>query len=286
MTMIPNGGIGKAKQSCALELERALCPLHYEEYARRGLLAMGVKEYELSLQSLKPSKPHWSRLEEWAEDLREKANCFDDVEYVKPLMVKRSWFHSLQLTFNTDPQVIRISFEGARLAAFETAMRLPWLENKTNAPEEVHAMAAAGGYALEVPVRLYFGHEWPTMYREADNHDEWPEGCNHDFQLALPPVRGRERIFRFDVWGPSKKTNTYCVPKGKRPTDFHLQCRGDARGVLWESVLRGKDFRKDAFPIQNMSPARLIVYLNCIKHGFDYEAIKRFLSEAPIQPRA
>ena len=69
--------------------------------------------------------------------------------------------------------------------------------------------------------------------------------------------------------------DSYGGAVGKHPVDFHLMCDIDGDKVRWISVVPKSEYGKHVFPeIDGFSPERMLVWLNCVRDGLPYDAIK------------
>jgi hypothetical protein len=115
----------------------------------------------------------------------------------------------------------------------------------------------------------WFERKWPGLYRAPDNHGRWETPCDHDFKLDVG-----DRTYKVDVAGPDRVGKFRMHPR-KPKADLHLLCRIDGKDVVWVGVETGHAFAGvgEADPMLVTSPHRMVVWLNCIAGGVDYQAL-------------
>lgn len=256
---------------CRQYLDEQLKPLHYEEITRGGIQLLGIPEEQINFQRQK-------------EDVREKmlqAGMHGTFYTGEPYFYGcvRDWFTGYQLPlFNPDvfmPVVIPGSATSGVTGAFEGIMRFPHMIAKNESvPQRLRAFGCARGLVIEQHVYDWFKTQWPSMVFPPGNAGQWAKHCDHDFRVKLP----NGKMLEIDVWGPSSRNGLYTKPKYKKSTHLHLQCRIDETGhnVIWESVVVGDGYENSdtSIPLLGKSPKQMIVWLNCIRDGIQYDDIK------------
>lgn len=248
---------------CSQVLDDSRCPLHYRELTRLALRRMNRDEHHVDFGRQ-------------VEDVRQKmleAGRHETFYAPKPLCLgaKREWFSAdgQQLLIAPDLQVeIPPSIPAAIEGATEAILRSPHMvQKKKYARPEVVARARAGGLVIEALVKSYFRREWPDAFVPPDNDGQVERWCDHDFKLRINGA-----VLKFDVANPSLD-GEWRVSEGKRSTDFHLRCRLREGRVVWESIVPGALYASNPRPWLLVAPLRLVVRLNCEKHGVDYALI-------------
>lgn len=138
--------------------------------------------------------------------------------------------------------------------------------------------ARIAGLINEAHVSAWFRSQWPSLWVEKSNADDYTRWASDDFRLM---IGGRLRSV--DVMGPNS-SGAYANPGGgKTPATYHVLCRLDADGVVWERVIRGEDFANadDAIPESvGLTAVQMTVYLNCITAGIDYGLLRKAAATA------
>lgn len=261
---------------CRDILKKELKPIHYTDLTAKALQYLGLTENDVN----------WQRQ---IEDVREKmllAGQYKTFYIGKPYCLAglRWWFESDQLRLINPTTGIKIPGDASAGAdgAFEALMRDPNMKIKTTAPIERIAKVRTSGLVLEKHVAYWFKKNWPVFYLPPDNERQWATPCNHDFKLKI-----KNNIFKVDVTGKRLNGNYGNPGEGKRAVDFHLLCEIIGPDVLWHSVYRGSDYKKIIIPegqsFNGMWPERMIVWLNCLRDGIDYQAIKSFLKPKALE---
>lgn len=273
---------------CCIEvLDELIRPLHYRELFEMGS-ARWLDKYHPGCVFDDRSKA------KNAENLREKLlipkGCKGDAQsqtfysrnggYVGGLL---KWFDTGQLKLNLDNQILipsRLSscIEGAT----DALLRSPKMIQK-NPYADPYSLAEGRmrGKTIESIVCNWFKDRWPDFYVPASNAGQYGDSSSDDFALRVPgsPV---PTLF-VDVFGPSKKdlrskSDTYTKANLKGTADLHLFCRPwhDDFHVAWQGYLSQVKTQEvnEVNSVHSMrSPYELVVWLNCIAHGLDYDAI-------------
>lgn len=245
---------------CRDILERELRPLHYAKLTEMAIAAMGVPLH------------HVDRAKE-IENVREKlaiagqyGTCYVPAPYC--LVALRYWFPSPQLDLlNADSIMIPGHAQHGANGAFEALMRAPYMLTKELTNTERLNRGRAQGFVTEGHVTPWFKSRWPEFFVEAENRGQWKDPCDHDFKLRI-----NNRLLKIDVFG-QRLNGYYRGPKLKPKADLHLLCRIAGQHVEWHGVRRAIAQGEMVFPETSASPIRMVVWLNCLKHGIDYSAI-------------
>jgi len=133
--------------------------------------------------------------------------------------------------------------------------------------------ARIAGIINEAHVSAWFRAQWPSLWVEKSNADDYARWSSDDFRLM---IGGRLRTV--DVMGHNS-SGEYANPGGgKAPATYHALCRLDADGVVWERVIRGEDFEHadNAIPESvGLTAVQMTVYLNCVAGGIDHGLLRR-----------
>lgn len=242
--------------ACCEVLDEEKRPMHYKSVTEMAIVRLGYKTNDVNVYRAK-------------EDVREKLPMRKDLDvaYVgEPhcLLARRSWFSKIQPSlFNADWIRIPGSLSAGVNGAYEALMRTQTMMNKR--PDlSVSSLYKnrATGLVLQEHVVQWFKKNWPDFYREADNFQEWQKPCAHDFKLT---VSGK--TIKVDVAGVGASGQ---YKASKKTTDLHLQCKPFGDDVIWEGVVTGEMFELATAPVSALSPVNMVVWLNSIKFGVDY----------------
>ena len=205
------------------------------------------------------------------------AGQYDTFYTGKPhrMVALRSWFKTEQLPLlQLDFEIIPGNASAGVRGAYECLMRSAHMLQKTTMERR------ASGLVLEQHVALWFKKQWPTLYLPPDNDGQWDRPCDHDFKLNI-----RGRIVKVDVSGP-RSNGTFGNPgNGKHRTDLHLICEIRDRDVWWLAVVPKETYNEVVIPESGRSPLQMIVWLNCIQDGIDYEAVRGAASAIKVAAR-
>jgi hypothetical protein len=133
--------------------------------------------------------------------------------------------------------------------------------------------ARYSGLINEANVSHWFRQKWPSLWVEKSNANDYAEWSCDDFRLM---VGGELRSV--DVMGPNQHDEYRNPGGGKRPATYHVLCRMDEDGIVWERVVRGADFSKTDKAIPEcvgLTAVQMTVYLNCVAGGIDYGTLRR-----------
>lgn len=245
--------------ACVAILDEKRMPLRYDHLTTLAIERLGYRNGKVNLFRAK-------------EDVRERlpVKSSTDIFYTsKPLclMARRHWFRNMQLPLmNIDYVEIPGSATDGYLGAFEALMRAPHMIDKWNGDIERRNRKRSSGLVLEQHVSNWFKSKWPEFYLEPENYHAWQQPCSHDFRLHI----GGKTIL-IDVAGYGEYG--YRNP-GKSTTDLHLYCRINGANVIWEGVEHGKRYDSQVVPETAISPMNMIVWLNCHKHGINYDGVR------------
>lgn len=272
-------------------LDRALVPMHYADLTELALIAARIPAAKVDIKRQK-------------EDVREKILQAgqNGMFYVgSPLCMgaKTRWFRLAQrhLLVSVD-ETIRIPFdlETTMAASEEAQLRFPMMAKKRDwSKAACHLFANNPRAALTDPATLadlrklirittrglvneahvsqWFRSQWPALWIEKTNATDYTRPCSDDFRLM---IGGRLRTV--DVMGPNSNDDFRNPGGGKRPAYYHVLCRLDADGVVWERAVRGEDFAStdDAIPEHvGLTAVQMTVYLNSVAGGIDYSMLRR-----------
>lgn len=272
-------------------LDSALVPMHYADLTGRALAAVRVPVGEVDFKRQK-------------EDVREKilqARQNGMFYAGDPLCMgaKTRWFRlpNKRLLIPQD-ETIRIpgDLKTAIEASVEAQLRSPMMIGKRDwAKAACHLFASDPRSALTDPSTLadlhhlfrartcglvneahvsqWFRSQWPSLWIEKTNANDYTRPCSDDFRLRID---GQVRTV--DVMGPNSKDDFKNPGGGKRPAYYHMLCRLDTDGVVWERTVRGEDFAKsdDAIPEHvGLTAVQMTVYLNCLAGGISYGAMRQ-----------
>lgn len=248
-------------QECAMVLEESLRPMHYRDLSLQAIKRLGYRESQVSMFRV-------------IEDVREKMlvkGRFGTGYLGKPhcLAFKKQWFKTAQLEmFHVDSVLIPSSAMAGFNGALEALMRAPhMLQRSTRANLYVRNQAIARGLVIEKHVAAWFRASWPEFFCKPNNQSNWRKPCPHDFKLK---VGGR--TLEIDVAGPNRH-GVYGNVFGKKRVDLHLLCRMVNDGIVWEGVVTGRNFNAHIVPENSLSPKRMVVWLNTLKSGHEYDLI-------------
>jgi hypothetical protein len=253
------------RAACMSVLQQHLVPLRYTAVTDLALTKLGY-----------PPKArdeiNWMRQ---IEDVREKLGKYDNggngflyTGTPDCLLALRDWYVKRPFLDAFEEQVeIPINAEMMVEGIFEATMRIGWMVDKFGKAPETRNMAIAEGYAKEFPMRHFFKTHWPEFYREPENNGQWDRPCDHDFRLLVGA-----RAYRVDVMGPRQRDKSFGLNPGKHPTDMHLLCERDGDTVLWIGTVRGEKLSERIIPEEvAISPVKLIVWLNSLKHQIKWQ---------------
>jgi hypothetical protein len=133
--------------------------------------------------------------------------------------------------------------------------------------------ARLSGLINEAHVSQWFRQQWPSLWVEKSNADDYTGWSCDDFRLMVG-----DQLRSVDVMGPNKDDEYANPGGGKRPAAYHVLCRLDETGVVWERVVRGEDFANadGAIPERvGLTAVQMTVYLNCVAKGLDYGLLRR-----------
>lgn len=256
---------GKLKKNCYQILNENLVPIHYAALTKRAFEQLG----------LEPILYDW---EKQVERVRERLPGYKNVKYTGAplcLMFIEHWFFGPQFPlFNPDTITIPIDPESTACGMYETEQRFPYLKRKGGRATRVQLFETAQkGFVLENNVVDWFKSKWPGIIFDADNKGLWAEWCDHDFKIHVPFSR---TVYKMDVQGPNYK-DEYNAPPRKPKADYHIQCRFEDDAILIESICTGDQLKESdkIIPVQNISPLRLVVWLNCLSNRIDYTTLRR-----------
>lgn len=272
-------------------LDVALTPMHYADLTELALAEAQVPARDIDIKRQK-------------EDVREKILQArqNGMFYVgSPLCMgaKTRWFRLAQrhLLVSADDTVrIPADLETAIQASVEAQLRSPamvakrdWAKAACHLFESDHRAALADrstlgklrrlfhartrGLVNEAHVSNWFRAQWPSLWVEKSNAHDFSKPCCDDFRLSID---GQVRAV--DVMGPNAKGDFANPGGGKAPAYYHVLCRLDADGVVWERVVRGEDFAQadDVIPpYVGLTAVQMTVYLNCIAGGISYKALRQ-----------
>lgn len=254
---------GALKDACYQVLTEILTPVHYADLTKLAFNRL----------SANPSEFDWRKQ---TERVRERLPEYKDIRYAgNPLcfMFFEYWFAGPQIhLFNPDAIRIPINSKSTKNGILEAKLRIPYLLYKGGRVTKKQLyQTARNGFVLENNVVDWFKSKWPSMILDADNKGVWHRGCDHDFKIQ-DLLSGY--AYKFDVQGPNFR-GEYNSPKGKPKTDYHIQCKFENSVILIESICTGRQLKKanKVIPVQNISPLRLIVWLNCLSNSIDYYAL-------------
>jgi hypothetical protein len=242
--------------ACRDALHEAQKPLHYHDLTLRGLQRIGVSRKDVSFSAV-------------CEDVREKLLCtkrYDTFYTGKPLYLAalHSWFKTEQETlFHIDRITIPGHAEAGARGAYEGLMRSAHMLQKTTMDRR------AAGLVLEQHVAYWFKDQYPAIYLPPENEGQWERPCDHDFKLDI-----HGNIIKLDVSGPRYHGGYGNPGNGKHATDYHLLCEIQGRDVCWLGVTPGRNYNAVITPETTLSPIRMVVWLNCIRDGIDYQIVK------------
>ena len=251
--------------TCSQILDRELTPIHYKTLTEMALQELGVN-------------PTFVNIQRQIEDVREKMLCtgrFDTVYVPSPfcLGAKKLWF-ARPLLISPDDEAVVIPGHAQHGAegAFEALMRDgEMIQKNPHASIERVKMARAKGLVLERHVAGWFKENWAGFYRPPDNEGQWKHPCDHDFKLTIDG-----QIWKVDVFGPNAKGNFADPGNGKRKVDLHLACEIIGQNALWRSIFTGKEYSGKLTLATGISPKRMVVWLNCLRDGIDYDTIRHY----------
>lgn len=245
--------------ACCEVLDAEQRPMHYLDVTELAISRLGLRAEDVDIYHTK-------------EDVREKLPMRKDLGVVyigKPhcLLARKSWFAKTQpMLINVDWIRIPGSLSAGITGAFEALMRTAYMINKRPELSEYSKNRnRATGLVLQEHVAQWFKNNWPEFYRDADNFENWQKGCDHDFKLIVDG-----RTLKVDVAGIGASGQ---YKAGKAKTDLHLQCKPFGDDVIWEGVVTGKQFDAGTAPVSAMSPVNMVVWLNSIKYGVDYDSL-------------
>lgn len=256
--------MGPLFRACSAVLDEEMRPLHYAELTRRARARLFVSESEVPAT--------WAK-----EDVREKMLArrkFGCVYLEAPhcLAAKGGWWSGAQMELGPSlfpPVAIHGSSSAGIEGAFEALMRAPHMLIKTAASTQSINIGRARGLVIEAHVRQWFAAKWPEFYVAADNEGRWEMPCAHDFKLR---VGGS--MYLVDVFNPNLD-GSVSNRSGKRGVHLHLHCESIGNDVVWHAVIKGADYRGVIPAHRQMTPARLVVWLNCAAVGLDYVELGR-----------
>lgn len=284
-------GLSEIKRAVSDVLDRAKVPMHYADLTELALREVGVPETTVDFKRQK-------------EDVREKILQArqNGMFYVgAPLCMgaKVRWFRLEQrhLLVSQDetiriPGDINLAVEASVEAQLRSPLMIPKAPRMKAACEDfsrnpraalrdrptLNALqrlltARVSGLINEAHVSRWFLQQWPSLWVEKSNADDYTRPCSDDFRLM---IGGRLRSV--DVMGPNKDDEYANPGGGKHPATYHVLCRLDADGVVWERVVRGEDFANadGAIPeCVGLTAVQMTVYLNCVAKGIDYGLLRR-----------
>lgn len=244
---------------CGETLDTALYPLHYKETTLRGLRLIGKSLAGVELKRL-------------SEDLREKMLVRDsDGKYSRYFYVGKPYYMGaikhwfVRELFQCEPILIPPPENdvGFLIDTIYEALMRDMIKKNPAASDEARYEAKAHGLAIEHVTSRWFQDSFPTLYLPPDNLRQYKMYCDHDFKLKLP--------------GKILKVDVYSKWKEKKPTDIHLYCTltEDRQAIEWRSVLTGNQYQVNTIPELGKSPLKMVVWLNCIAGGLDYEVFRR-----------
>ncbi len=250
--------------ACIKVLDTELKPIHYRELTAKALRSIDVDVTRISMFRA-------------IEDVREKlpdSKKYDVFYTGAPdcLMARRQWFKHNQLPLFNNTADVSIRISGSASAgitgAFEALMRDEFMLDKFNGNKERRCKGRARGLVVEHHVAQWFQRTWPEFYLPPDNHGVWDKPCSHDFKLKVGGA-----IILVDVAGQNAN-GSFGKPQ-KRATSLHLLCSVSGDDVIWEAVTRGEHYNESTTPETSLSPANMIVWLNCVNAGIDHVALRR-----------
>jgi hypothetical protein len=284
-------GLGDIKRAVSDALDKAMVPMHYADLTELALTDAGISARTVDFKRQK-------------EDVREKILQArqNGMFYVgSPLCMgaKVRWFRLDQRHLLVSPdETVRIPGDIALAvdASVEAQLRSPLMIPKTprmkaacedfvrnpraalrdkpttSALQRLFT-ARTRGLVSEAHVSKWFREQWPSLWVEKSNVDDYERPCSDDFRLM---IGGRLRSV--DVMGPNKDDEYANPGGGKRPATYHVLCRMGCGGVVWERVVRGEDFASSDSAIPEfvgLTAVQMTVYLNCVANGIDYGLLRR-----------
>jgi hypothetical protein len=254
-------------RQCALILEETQRPWHYKALTRMALEALGRFESGRSF-------------EKNAENVREKMlqkGQYGTFYTGRPLCMGGllHWFQTEQFSIATDLLAVPLKPALCLDAGIEAVLR-PMIQKNPYASREKIATVRVRGLALEWHWTAWFQANWPEFFAQPDNFKKYYEPCNHDFKLNIGG-----RTYTVDVAGPDKN-GVHGMRGDKKTADIHLLCRINGEVCEWDGVVRGRYFSRELNAVHIVSPATLLVWLNCYRHGLDYQKIKDHISPERI----
>lgn len=251
--------------ACLDVLNSELRPMHYKELTRKAIAKLGYHEGDVSMFRA-------------SEDVRERLpERFRDTIYLSGnnlyAMAFRRWFRCGQLTLGNyvdEPVRIKGSATSGSEGAFNALMRAPYMEDHFGGKIEVRNRVRAKGLVLEQHVKDWFKLHYPDFYLEPRNAGIWQQPCSEDFRLN---VNGR--VLHIDVAGRNRNGT---FGGSKKSTDIHLLCDIDGSDVFWFGTESGERWTENVFEVNSMSPANMLVYLNCAANKIDYDYLRSYVA--------
>jgi hypothetical protein len=265
----PKVPMGSLFRACESILWDRFMPVHYGDLTRLAIGELGVEV----------TKKEFVRCK---EDVREKmleARRYGTFYVPSPHFFGaiRDWFKTDDVPLlNVEPYLIKIPSDATWSieASTEILMRRRYMLDKIPSADPLRReRGASSGIHIEKHISYYFRDHWAEQWFPPDNENKYYLPCPHDFKLFIDGV-----MYQVDVMGPH--ANGKFSVGDKKVVDFHLIGEVAGPSYYFQGFLQGGDVPSGYFsPTVVKPPSRLIVLLNCAKHGIDHDVLRRYANK-------